>query len=131
MIYVGGGAGMAPLRSHLSHLFETLKTKRCVSFWYGARSKQEIYYHDYFENLARQFANFTFHLVLSEPLPDDGWTGPRGFIHEVLEEQYLKQHANPANVEYYLCGPPVMVKATKEMLQELGVPESQIAFDEF
>ena len=131
MIYVGGGAGMAPLRSHLSHLFETLKTGRRVSFWYGARSRQEIFYQDYFEMLARQFPNFSFHLALSEPQPEDGWTGPTGFIHEVLEENYLKAHANPASVEYYLCGPPVMVKATTEMLNRIGVAESQIAFDEF
>ena len=131
MVYVGGGAGMAPLRSHLSHLFETLKTGRRVSFWYGARSRQEIFYQDYFENLARQFPNFSFHLALSEPQPDDNWTGSTGFIHEVLEQEYLKNHANPAGMEYYLCGPPMMVRATTEMLNRLGVAESQIAFDEF
>ena len=131
MVYVGGGAGMAPLRSHLSHLFETLKTGRRVSFWYGARSRQEVFYRDYFEDLARQFSNFSFHLALSEPQPDDNWTGPTGLIHEVLEQAYLKHHANPAGVEYYLCGPPLMVKATAEMLHRLGVIENQIAFDEF
>jgi MocE subfamily Rieske [2Fe-2S] domain protein len=131
MVYVGGGAGMAPLRSHLSYLFETLKTGRQVSFWYGARSRQEVYYQDCFEKLARQFPNFSFHLALSEPQPADQWTGPTGFIHEVLEEQYLKQHSDPASVEYYLCGPPVMVKAATETLHRRGVAESQIAFDEF
>jgi Na+-transporting NADH:ubiquinone oxidoreductase subunit F len=131
MVYIGGGAGMAPLRSHLSYLFETLKTGRRVSYWYGARSQQEVFYQDYFENLARRFSNFTFHLALSEPQQEDNWTGPTGFIHEVLEDQCLKRHANPAIVEFYLCGPPAMIQATKKMLTRLDVPESQIAFDEF
>jgi Na+-transporting NADH:ubiquinone oxidoreductase subunit F len=131
MIYVGGGAGMAPLRSHISHLFDTLKTGRKVSFWYGARSRQEVFYRDYFENLARQFPNFTFHLALSEPQPEDNWNGPTGFIHEVLRENYLKNHTQPARVEFYLCGPPAMVQATTKMLGEFDVPETQIAFDEF
>jgi len=122
---------MAPLRSHLSHLFETLKTGRRVSFWYGARSQQEVFYRDYFAGLAKQFPNFSFHLALSEPQPGDNWTGFTGYIHEVLEQEYLKPHANPVGVEYYLCGPPMMVKATTEMLNRIGVPESQIAFDEF
>lgn len=131
MIYVGGGAGMAPLRSHLSHLFESQKTARRVSFWYGARSRQEIFYQDYFEKLAGQFPNFSFHLALSEPQPDDNWTGPTGYIHEVLLEKYLKNHTAPASVEYYLCGPPLMVQAATKMLDELGVPKCQISFDEF
>lgn len=131
MVYIGGGAGMAPLRSHLSHLFETLKTPRRVSFWYGARSSQEIFYRDYFENLARQFPNFSFHLALSEPQPADRWIGLVGFIHEVLEREYLARHAHPGEVEYYLCGPPAMVKATVQMLDRIGVPKPQIAFDEF
>jgi Na+-transporting NADH:ubiquinone oxidoreductase subunit F len=122
---------MAPLRSHLSHLFETLKTGRRVSFWYGARSRQEVYYQEYFDNLAKQFPNFTFHLALSEPQPDDHWIGDTGFIHEVLLERYLKSHADPAEVEYYLCGPPVMVHAATKMLEELNVPKERIAFDEF
>jgi Na(+)-translocating NADH:ubiquinone oxidoreductase F subunit len=131
MVYVGGGAGMAPLRSHLSHLFDTLKTNRRVSYWYGARSRQEVFYQDYFENLAREFPNFSFHLALSEPQPEDQWSGPTGFIHEVLETQYLKEHANPGSIEFYLCGPPAMVKATTDMLKGRSVPESQIPFDEF
>ena len=122
---------MAPLRSHLSHLFETLKTGRRVSFWYGARSRQEVYYQEYFDNLAKQFPNFTFHLALSEPQPDDRWGGATGFIHEVLLARYLKNHSDPARVEYYLCGPPVMVHATTKMLEELSVPKERIAFDEF
>jgi Na+-transporting NADH:ubiquinone oxidoreductase subunit F len=131
MVYVGGGAGMAPLRSHLSHLFETLKTGRRVSFWYGARSRQEVFYQDYFENLAKRFPNFSFHLALSEPLPTDNWTGPTGFIHEVLAETYLRTHSAVAGIEYYLCGPPAMVQATTKMLDGLKVPPGQISFDEF
>jgi MocE subfamily Rieske [2Fe-2S] domain protein len=131
MLYAGGGAGMAPLRSHLSHLFETLHTARRVSFWYGARSRQEAFYQDYFEGLARRYPNFSFHLALSEPQPEDTWAGPTGFIHEVLQQRYLKHHADPAGIEYYLCGPPVMVRAATKMLEGLNVPKSQIAFDEF
>jgi len=131
MVYVGGGSGMAPLRSHLAYLFETLRTTRRVSFWYGARSRQEIFYQDYFGKLTKQFPNFTFHLALSEPQPQDCWTGPTGFIHEVVEEQYLRRHADSTGIEYYLCGPPVMVQATVKMLSELNVPKCQIAFDEF
>jgi Na(+)-translocating NADH:ubiquinone oxidoreductase F subunit len=131
MVYVGGGAGMAPLRSHLSHLFDTVKTGRRVSFWYGARSRQEVFYQDYFENLARQFSNFSFHPALSEPQPEDHWMGAAGFIHEVLEEQYLRHHPNPAGAEYYLCGPPALIQASTKMLAGFNVPESQIAYDEF
>jgi Na+-transporting NADH:ubiquinone oxidoreductase subunit F len=131
MVYIGGGAGMAPLRSHLSHLFETEKTVRKVSYWYGARSRQEIFYEDVFANLAREHQNFEFHLALSSPLPEDNWTGHTGFIHEVVLEKYLREHANPKAVEYYLCGPPMMIKACTKMLADLGVPESHIAFDQF
>jgi Na+-transporting NADH:ubiquinone oxidoreductase subunit F len=131
MVYVGGGAGMAPLRSHLSHLFDTLKTERRVSFWYGARSRKEIFYQGYFDSLAQRFRNFSFHIALSEPRPEDIWTGPVGLIHEVLRDGYLKDHANPPGVEYYLCGPPAMIKATTAMLRELRVAEPQISFDEF
>jgi MocE subfamily Rieske [2Fe-2S] domain protein len=131
MVYLGGGAGMAPLRSHLSHLFETQKTTRRVSFWYGARSLQEIFYQEYFEDLAKRFPNFTFHLALSEPQPTDHWQSHTGYIHEVLQEQYLATHRHPTAVEYYLCGPPVMVAAGRKMLEELRVPEDQIAYDEF
>ncbi|MCU0785778.1 MAG: NADH:ubiquinone reductase (Na(+)-transporting) subunit F, partial [Verrucomicrobia bacterium] len=131
MIYVGGGAGMSPLRSHLSYLFDTLKTGRKVSYWYGARSRQEIFYADYFEGLAKQFPNFTFHLALSEPQPADHWSGPTGFIHEVLLENYLQHHAAPGGIEYYLCGPPAMIAAVTQMLEGLDVPKSQIAIDEF
>jgi len=131
MVYIGGGAGMAPLRAHLSHLLETEQTARKVSFWYGARSRQEIFYNDYFEELARQHPNFAFHLALSSPLSEDDWTGHSGFIHEVVYEKHLNQHANPTAVEYYLCGPPMMIKACTKMLEKSGVPSQQIAYDEF
>jgi MocE subfamily Rieske [2Fe-2S] domain protein len=131
MVYLGGGAGMAPLRSHLAHLFETVKTPRRVSYWYGARSLQELFYLDYFESLARQHDNFTFHVALSEPLPGDRWTSHTGFIHEVLLREYLASHPDPAAVEYYLCGPPAMIRAATGMLRDLGVPPARIAFDEF
>jgi len=131
MVYIGGGAGMAPLRAHLSYLFETEQTARKVSFWYGARSRQELFYGDYFTVLAKQHPNFTFHLALSSPLPEDNWQGHTGFIHEVVLEKNLRLHANPNAVEYYLCGPPMMIKACTKMLASLGVPPVDIAFDEF
>ncbi len=131
MIYIGGGSGMAPLRSHISHLLETLKSGRRISFWYGARSLQEVFYRDYFEGLARKFPNFTYHLALSEPQPDDNWSARIGLIHEVLHGEYLSKHSDTAAVEYYLCGPPGMVQAAKKMLEELNVPAKQVAFDEF
>ncbi len=131
MVYIGGGAGMAPLRAHLSHLLETEQTARKISFWYGARSKQEIFYENYFRDLAAAHRNFTLHLALSAPLPEDNWTGHLGFIHEVVLENYLSSHANPAAAEYYLCGPPMMIKACTRMLADLGVPVSQISYDEF
>jgi Na+-transporting NADH:ubiquinone oxidoreductase subunit F len=131
MVYIGGGAGMAPLRAHLSHLLETEQTARKVSFWYGARSKQELFYEDYFETLARAHHNFAFHVALSSPLPEDRWTGHLGFIHDVVLEKYLREHANPGGAEYYLCGPPMMIKACTMMLAEIGVPTHHIAYDEF
>jgi MocE subfamily Rieske [2Fe-2S] domain protein len=131
MVYIGGGSGLAPLRAHLSHLFETEKTARKVSFWYGARSKQEVFYQDYFEGLAAKFPNFRFHLALSSALPADHWTSHRGLVHEVVCDHHLKTHAKPRAVEYYLCGPPQMIKACLKMLASLGVPPSQIAYDEF
>ncbi|MCB1106054.1 MAG: hypothetical protein KDK74_15100, partial [Cephaloticoccus sp.] len=130
-VYIGGGAGMAPLRAHLTHLFETEHTHRKVSYWYGARSRQEIFYADYFEALAQQHPNFSFRLALSSPLPEDHWTGSTGFIHEVVLTQYLRDHPNPSAIEFYLCGPPMMIKACTKMLADLGVTPQQIAFDEF
>lgn len=131
MVYIGGGAGMAPLRAHLSHLFETEHTARRVSYWYGARSRQEMFYEGYFGKLAELHHNFTFHRALSSPLPGDDWNGYVGFVHEVVRERHLRGHPNPRAVEYYLCGPPMMVRACNRMLAEIGVPEGQIACDEF
>ncbi len=131
MVFIGGGAGMAPLRAHLAHLFENEKTARKVSFWYGARSRQEIYYDDFFEALAGAHGNFSFHLALSDPLPEDKWTGHTGFIHDVVLDEYLNNHPNPQAVEFYLCGPPMMIKACTRMLASRGAAPSQIAFDEF
>ena len=131
MVYIGGGAGMAPLRAHLSHLLENERTARKISYWYGARSRQEIFYEDYFQELARAHHNFTFHLALSAPLPEDNWTGHVGFIHDVVADNYLRAHPDPDAVEYYLCGPPMMIKACTKMLAALGVPTHQIAYDEF
>ncbi|MCL4507676.1 MAG: NADH:ubiquinone reductase (Na(+)-transporting) subunit F [Chloroflexi bacterium] len=131
MVYLGGGAGMAPLRSHLAYLFETQKTARRVSYWYGARSLQEMFYQDYFAELARRNDNFSFHVALSEPLPGDQWTGRTGFIHEALRQDYLDKHPDPTAIEYYLCGPPLMIRAATDMLKEYGVPPAQIAYDEF
>ncbi len=131
MVYIGGGAGMAPLRAHLAHLFENESTARKVSYWYGARSQQEIFYRDYFEKLAAEHANFDFHLALSDPRDDEPWTGHTGFIHEVVLIHYLENHPHLTAVEFYLCGPPMMIRACTKMLHDLGVSDDQIAFDEF
>ena len=131
MIFIGGGAGMAPMRSHIFHLFQTEKTDRKVSYWYGARSLREVFYDDQFRAIEKEFSNFEFHLALSEPLPEDNWNGPTGFIHQVLFDNYLSKHEEPEEVEYYLCGPPMMNDAVNKMLYELGVPKENIAFDDF
>jgi Na+-transporting NADH:ubiquinone oxidoreductase subunit F len=131
MVYIGGGAGMAPLRSHIFHLFHTLKTKRKVSYWYGARSLREVFYDDEFRAIEKDFPNFTFNLALSAPLPEDNWTGYTGFIHQVLLDNYLSKHEEPEDIEYYFCGPPQMNNAVIKMLDSLGVPKENIAFDDF
>jgi Na+-transporting NADH:ubiquinone oxidoreductase subunit F len=131
MVYIGGGAGMAPLRSHIFHLFHTLKTKRKVSYWYGARSLREVFYEDEFRAIEKDFPNFTFNLALSAPLPEDNWTGYTGFIHQVLLDNYLSKHEEPEDIEYYFCGPPQMNNAVIKMLDSLGVPKENIAFDDF
>lgn len=131
MVYIGGGAGMAPLRSHIFHLFHTLKTSRKVSFWYGARSTREIFYEDEFREIEKNFPNFSFHIALSEPVPEDNWTGYTGFIHKVILDNYLSTHEEPEDIEYYFCGPPVMNGAVIKMLDSLGVPKENIAFDDF
>jgi len=131
MVYIGGGAGMAPLRSHIFHLFRTLKTNRKVSYWYGARSLREVFYEDEFRAIEKQFPNFTFNLALSEPLPEDNWKGYTGFIHKVLLDNYLCKHDEPEDIEYYFCGPPQMNAAVVKTLDSLGVPKENIAFDDF
>jgi Na+-transporting NADH:ubiquinone oxidoreductase subunit F len=131
MVYIGGGAGMAPLRSHIFHLFHTLKTGRKVSYWYGARSLREVFYEDEFRMIERQFPNFTFNLALSDPMDEDNWRGYNGFIHKVLLNNYLSKHDSPEDIEYYFCGPPMMNSAVLKMLDSLGVPEENIAFDDF
>jgi Na+-transporting NADH:ubiquinone oxidoreductase subunit F len=131
VVYLGGGTGMAPLHSHLSWLFETRKTSTLVSYWYGARSQQELFYQDYFYDLVRKNGNFSFHVALSEPQPEDGWQSYTGFIHEVLKREYLDSHPDPKSIEYFLCGPPAMIQAATRMLKELGVDAAQISFDEF
>jgi Na(+)-translocating NADH:ubiquinone oxidoreductase F subunit len=131
MVYIGGGAGMAPLRAHILQLFENENTARKVSYLYGARSWHEVFYTDTFEELARAHNNFNFHLALSEPREEDAWQGETGLIHEVALRRYLREHPNPGVIEYYLCGPPALIEACTVMLAGLGVGEGQIAFDEF
>ena len=131
MVYIGGGAGMAPLRSHLYHLFHTLKTGRKVSYWYGARNPNEVFYEDHFRKIEEEFPNFTFHIAMSEPRPEDNWDGYVGFIHQVVHDHYLKNHPAPEDVEYYLCGPPLMLGSALGMLDDLGIEEEMIRFDEF
>jgi Na+-transporting NADH:ubiquinone oxidoreductase subunit F len=131
MVYIGGGAGMAPLRSHIFHLFHTEKTNRKVSYWYGARSKREIFYEEDFRNIEKDFDNFKFQIALSEPMKEDNWTGYKGFIHQVVLENYLSKHPAPEDIEFYLCGPPMMNSAVFKMLDDLGVQEEMIAFDDF
>ncbi len=141
MIYIGGGAGMAPLRSHIFHLFHTEKSNRKVSYWYGGRSKRELFYLDHFRKIEKEFPNFKFNIGLSEPLPEDNWKvkpsldaegdGYVGFIHQVLFDNYLKTHSEPEEIEYYLCGPPMMNAAVLKMLDDMGVPPENIRFDDF
>jgi Na+-transporting NADH:ubiquinone oxidoreductase subunit F len=131
MMFIGGGAGMAPMRSHIFHLFQTEKTDRKATFWYGARSKREIFYEDHFREIEKNFDNFDFNIALSEPLPEDNWEGSTGFIHSVIFEEYLSKHEEPEEIEYYLCGPPMMNSAVNKMLYDLGVPDEMIAFDDF
>ena len=141
MVYIGGGAGMAPMRSHLFHLFHTLKTGRKVSYWYGGRSKRELFYLDDFRQIEQQFPNFKFHLVLSEPLPEDNWNAKEnmedegdgfvGFVHQALIDNYLNHHDAPEDIEYYFCGPPLMNAAVLKMVDDFGVPPENVSFDDF
>ncbi|GAB4254706.1 MAG: NADH:ubiquinone reductase (Na(+)-transporting) subunit F [Vicingaceae bacterium] len=142
MLYIGGGAGMAPMRSHLYHLFKTLKTKRKVTYWYGGRSRRELFYIEHFRALEREFPNFKFYLVLSEPLPEDNWKvkkdindeegdGFVGFVHQAVIDNYLKFHDSPEDIEFYFCGPPMMNQAVVKMCDEWGVPKENVRFDDF
>ena len=131
MVFVGGGAGMAPMRSHIFDQLKRLHSQRNISFWYGARSLREAFYVEEFDELAEKFDNFTWHLVLSDPLPEDNWTGATGFVHQYLYDNYLANHSAPEDCEFYLCGPPMMNKAAMEMLYNLGVEQDNILFDDF
>jgi len=131
MVFVGGGAGMAPMRSHIFDQLVRLGSKRKITFWYGARSKREIFYQDDFDRLQREHPNFRWHVALSEPQPEDGWTGYTGFIHKVLYDEYLSKHPAPEACEYYLCGPPLMTNAVIGMVEDLGVERGNIMMDDF
>ncbi|TEW47662.1 NADH:ubiquinone reductase (Na(+)-transporting) subunit F [Psychromonas algicola] len=131
MVFVGGGAGMAPMRSHIFDQFRRLKTKRKASFWYGARSKREMFYVEDFDAIAAENENFEWHVALSDPQPEDNWDGYTGFIHNVLFENYLKDHEAPEDCEFYMCGPPVMNAAVIAMLKDLGVEDENILLDDF
>ena len=142
MLYVGGGAGMAPMRSHLYHLFKTLKTGRKVTYWYGGRSKRELFYLDHFYELEKEFPNFKFYLVLSEPAPEDNWVNKKdvndpngdgfiGFVHQAVIDEYLSKHESPEDIELYFCGPPLMNKAVQKMGEDFGLADENIRFDDF
>ncbi len=131
MLFIGGGAGMAPMRSHIFDQFRRLNTQRKVTFWYGARSLREMFYVEDFDAIQRDFPNFKWHVALSEPLPEDNWKGYTGFIHNVVRESYLKQHPAPEDLEYYLCGPPMMNTACIQMLLDMGVERENIMLDDF
>lgn len=131
MVYIGGGAGMAPLRSHIFELLKERESDRKLSFWYGGRSVRELFYVDEFRALEEKFPNFKFNIALSDPLPEDNWTGYKGFIHQVLFDEYLKNHPSPEDIEYYICGPPMMLQAVLNMLDSLGVEPDNIAYDDF
>ncbi|MCL4129492.1 UNVERIFIED_CONTAM: hypothetical protein GTU68_011698 [Idotea baltica] len=131
MLYVGGGAGMAPMRSHLYHLFRTIKTGRKVTYWYGGRSKAELFYIDHFRALEKDFPNFKFYIALSDPLESDNWKGFVGFIHNSVIDNYLSNHEAPEDIELYFCGPPLMNKAVQKMGEDFGMPDENIRFDDF
>lgn len=131
MCFIGGGAGMAPLRSHILHQLEGIESGRKITFWYGARSVKEMFYHEEFLDLEKRFDNFTYHVALSAPEKEDNWTGPTGFVHVHLIDSYLNDHEDPTEIEYYLCGPPPMIDAVIESLYELGVEDDMIFFDKF
>jgi Na+-transporting NADH:ubiquinone oxidoreductase subunit F len=131
MVFIGGGAGMAPMRSHILDQLKRLHSQRKMTFWYGARSLREAFYVEEFDRLQAEYDNFSWHLALSDPLPEDNWSGLVGFIHEVLYENHLKDHPAPEDCEYYMCGPPMMISAVTRLLDELGVEEENVLFDDF
>jgi Na+-transporting NADH:ubiquinone oxidoreductase subunit F len=131
MVFIGGGAGMAPMRSHIFDQLKRLNSKRKITFWYGARSLKEMFYVEDFDGLAKEFDNFTWHVALSDPQPEDNWTGLKGFIHNVVYENHLKNHPAPEDCEYYMCGPPMMTSAVIKMLKDLGVEDDNILLDDF
>ena len=131
MCFIGGGAGMAPMRSHIFDQLKRIGTDRKITFWYGGRSRRELFYVEEFEQLAEEFPNFSFHIALSDPQPEDAWTGPTGFIHQVVLDEYLDQHPDPTEIEFYLCGPPIMLQCVKEMTYHLGVEPEMIMADDF
>ncbi|MCD6585047.1 MAG: NADH:ubiquinone reductase (Na(+)-transporting) subunit F [Desulfobacteraceae bacterium] len=131
MCFIGGGAGMAPMRSHIFHQLNSAKTKRKITFWYGARSNQEIFYEKDFRELEKNNENFTFNIALSDPQPEDKWEGMTGFIHQCLKDEYLISHPDPTEIEYYLCGPPLMITEVRHMLDSLGVEPEMVAYDDF
>ena len=131
MMFIGGGAGMAPMRSHVFNQYKTLNTPRNTTFWYGARSKREMFYDDEFKDLQAKHPKFSYNVALSEPMPEDNWEGPVGFIHQVIFDDYLSKHDDPTEIEYYLCGPPMMISAVNKMLYDLGVDKENIMYDEF
>ena len=131
MCFIGGSAGMAPMRAHIFHQLLSVNTRRNMTFWYGARSKVEMFYDEEFRDLEAKYGNFSYHVALSEPQPEDNWDGPTGFIHQVLYQDYLKDHEDPTEIEYYICGPPMMLSAVQEMLDSLGVEPEMVAFDDF
>jgi Na+-transporting NADH:ubiquinone oxidoreductase subunit F len=131
MVFIGGGTGMAPLRSHIFDQLKRIKTDRKISFWFGVRSERDLFYHEEFERLAAEHPNFSYVAALSDPKSDDDWDGPVGFIHQVACEQLLADHDAPEDCEYYMCGPPLMISAVQKMLTDLGVPEENVMFDDF
>ncbi len=131
MCFIAGGAGMAPMRSHILHQLLAIKTHRKMTFWYGARSVQEMFYDDEFRELESRFDNFTYHVALSDSQPEDLWEGMTGYIHQCVYDNYLKNHEDPTEIEYYLCGPPMMLKSVQKMLYDLGVEKEMIAYDDF
>jgi Na+-transporting NADH:ubiquinone oxidoreductase subunit F len=131
MCFIGGGAGMAPMRSHIFDQLKRINSDRKITFWYGGRSKRELFYMEEFQELEKEFPNFSLHVALSDPLPEDNWEGSTGFIHQVCLEEYMDKHDDPTEVEFYLCGPPIMLQCVNEMVDELGVEPDMVRADDF